>query len=159
MRLDWQFIRAVMGSSIAIYCIFKVSNWIIGTESANIILSSMGASAILLFYLPKGELSQPWPVFGGHISSALIGVSCAHIFAEPAIAASIAVGLAIIIMHYLRCLHPPGGATALTAIIGGESVQQLGYQFVIAPVLLNVLIILLINWIFNKLVYTNVSST
>lgn len=140
---------AAIGGSIAIYCVFSISTWFVGNHSASIILASMGASAVLLFSMPNGALSTPWAVFGGHISSALIGVSCATVFTEQTIAASIAIGLSIMVMQYLRCMHPPGGATALAAIIGGESVRQLGYQFVITPVLLNVVIILLINWIFK----------
>ena len=34
------------------------------------------------------------------------------------IAAAASVGLAIGVMYYARCLHPPGGATALSAVIG-----------------------------------------
>jgi CBS-domain-containing membrane protein len=38
-------------------------------------------------------------------------------------AAGLAVGLAIFFMERLGCLHPPGGATALVAIIGGKKVH------------------------------------
>jgi hypothetical protein len=52
-------------------------------------------------------------------------------------------------MYYLRCIHPPGGATALSAVMSGESVHALGYQFVITPVLLNALVILAVAVLFN----------
>jgi CBS-domain-containing membrane protein len=52
-------------------------------------------------------------------------------------------------MHYLNCLHPPGGATALSAVIGGQAVHQLGYQYLLTPVLLNVVTLLLIAIVFN----------
>jgi CBS-domain-containing membrane protein len=109
----------------------------------------MGASAVLLFAVPHGALSQPWNVFGGHILSALIGVSCALVLSNEVVAASAAVGIAVGVMHYLRCIHPPGGATALAAVIGGEATHALGYQFVITPVLLNVLVMLLVAVAFN----------
>ncbi len=73
-------------------------------------------------------------------------------FARKLIAASAAVGLAIGAMSYFRCIHPPGGATALTAVIGGESTRLLGYQFVLAPVLLNALILLGMAVLFNNFV-------
>ena len=109
----------------------------------------MGASAVLLFAVPHGALSQPWNVFGGHVLSAIIGVSCAMLFSNEIIAASAAVGIAIGVMHYLRCIHPPGGATALAAVIGGEATHALGYQFVITPVLINALVMLAVAVAFN----------
>jgi CBS-domain-containing membrane protein len=111
----------------------------------------MGASAVLLFAVPHGQLSQPWAVLGGHVISAIIGVTCALVIANEILAASAAVGIAIGAMYYLGCIHPPGGATALSAVVGGETVHALGYQFVITPVLINVVIILVIAVAFNYL--------
>ena len=86
--------------------------------------------------------SQPWALIGGHLVSALIGVTCALYVPNSFVAAALAVGLAIGAMHVLRCIHPPGGATALTAVIGGPVVHALGFQFLLSPVLFNVVIIL-----------------
>lgn len=72
----------------------------------------MCASAVLVFGVPQGPLSQPWAVFAGHMVSAVIAVSCAKFILDIFIAASVAVGLAIGVMHYIRAIHPPGGATA-----------------------------------------------
>lgn len=115
----------------------------LGTQGAVLLVASMGASAVLLFAVPHGALSQPWPLLGGHFISAVIGVACAQGISSPLIAAPLAVALAIAAMHYLRCIHPPGGATAITAVIGGTQVHALGYQFVLTPVLLNAAIMLL----------------
>ncbi|BCN94207.1 hypothetical protein THMIRHAM_19920 [Thiomicrorhabdus immobilis] len=115
------------------------------------IIASMGASAVLLFAVPNGPLSQPWPVFGGHLFAAFIGVSCALLIQDPLLAASSAVGLTIGVMYYLNCIHPPGGATALTAVVGGETIHQMGYQFLLTPVLLNIISILMIAVLFNAL--------
>lgn len=118
------------------------------TGSASII-ASMGSSAVLLFAVPHGPLSQPWSVFGGHLVSAIVGVTCVKLIPAPMLAAALAVALAIGAMHYLRCVHPPGGATALGAVVGGDAVHQLGYQFVITPVMLNATTILLVALLFN----------
>jgi CBS-domain-containing membrane protein len=109
----------------------------------------MGASAVLLFAVPHGALSQPWPVLGGHVISALIGVSCAKFIPLPLLAAAFSVALAIGAMHYLNCIHPPGGATALSAVIGGDAIHQLGFQYVLTPVLLNTIIVLIVAILFN----------
>lgn len=101
------------------------------------LVASMGASAVLLFAVPHGQLSQPWPVLAGHVVSATIGVACAKWIAPVEVAAACAVGLSIGAMHGLKCIHPPGGATALTAVLGGPAVQALGFQFVLLPVAAN----------------------
>ena len=81
--------------------------------------------------------------------SVVIGVTCAQYVPNIMLAASLAVGLAIGVMYFLRCLHAPGGATAISVVIGGEPTQTLGYQLVVTPVLLNVLIILTVAFLFN----------
>jgi CBS-domain-containing membrane protein len=113
------------------------------------LIASMGASAVLLFAVPHGQLSQPWPVFAGQIFSAAIGVTCAKLIPYTPLAAACAVGLAIGVMHQFKCIHPPGGATALTAVIGGQSVQELGYGFVWSPVTLNAAVIVAVAVLFN----------
>ena len=109
----------------------------------------MGASAVLLFAVPHGPLSQPWSLIGGHLVSAAIGVSCAKFIPDIFIAAPLAVGLAVGIMYYLHCIHPPGGATALSAVVGGSAVHELGYQFILTPVLINVIAIISVAISFN----------
>ncbi len=115
----------------------------LATLAVVLVAASMGSSAVLLFALPHSASSQPWPVFGGHLVSALVGVACTRWFGAGALGAGAAVGLAIGAMHYLRCIHPPGGATALTAVVGGPVVHGLGYQFVVTPILVNVVLLLL----------------
>lgn len=139
------------GGALVIFCIFVITRASLGPGGTLLIVPSMGASAVLLFAVPHGALSQPWNVFGGHVISALVGVSCALAIPNEIIAASLAVGLAIGAMHYLRCIHPPGGATALAGVIGGDLTHALGYQFVITPVLINVLIMLTVAVAFNYL--------
>ena len=140
---------SALGSFVAIFSIFTISNWHLGSTDVLLLVPSMGASAVLLFAVPHGALSQPWNVLGGHLVSALIGVTCYLLVPHLFTAASAAVGLATGAMYYLRCIHPPGGATALVAVIGGETTHALGYQFVITPVLENVVIMLVVAFVFN----------
>jgi CBS-domain-containing membrane protein len=134
---------STVGGIIGIFLILVVSWRVLGNkDAALLIVGSMGASAVLVFAVPHGPLSQPWALIGGHTVSALVGVSCALLVPDLYLAAALAVGLAIGAMHYLRCIHPPGGATAISAVIGGPAVHALGYQYLFTPVLLNVAIIL-----------------
>jgi len=137
------------GGLTGILGVMLISQAYLGLSGSAGLVASMGASAVLLFAVPHGPLSQPWAVFGGHLVSATIGVACARLNADPVIASALAVALAISAMYYLRCIHPPGGATALTAVAGGNAVHALGFHYVLTPVLLNVLVILLIALLFN----------
>jgi CBS-domain-containing membrane protein len=142
-------VLSAIGGFLGIYGILQISAVFVGPLAATLIVASMGASAVLLFAVPHGPLSQPWPVIGGHLVSAVIGVCCAKLVPDTLLAAALAVALAIGVMHYLRCIHPPGGASALAAVVGGDSVHALGFQFVITPVLLNVLVIVAVAVLFN----------
>jgi CBS domain-containing membrane protein len=115
------------------------------------VVASMGASAVLFFAAPHSPLAQPWAFVGGHLVSALIGVTCYKLIPDTYAAAAAAVALAIVAMHFLHCLHPPGGATALVAVAGGTSIHQLGYGYVLTPVALNVALFLGLALVVNNL--------
>lgn len=115
-----------------------------------IIVASMGASAVILFIIPHSPLAQPWPFFGGQLISAIIGVACAQWFTGIAIASACAVGGSISAMLLLRCLHPPGAATALAPVLAGELIKSVGYGFVLMPVGLNAAIMLIMAIVINR---------
>ncbi len=139
------------GGFCGILGVYFVSDALMDAQGAAMIVASMGASAVLLFAVPHSALAQPWNVVAGHLLSAIIGVSCAYFISDTLIAAALSVGCAIAVMHYLRCIHPPGGATALSAVIGGPAAQAMGYGYVLQPVLINTIVILCIAILFNAL--------
>lgn len=142
---------AAIGGFVAIAAVYATSRALLGASASLIMLFSMGSTAAMLFAVPHGTLSQPWPLFGGHLVSGLIGVACLLWVPDPLLAGSLATGLSLGAMHYLRCLHPPAGATTLAAALGGDTVRALGFGFVLAPLMLNVLIIFIIAVAFNAL--------
>ena len=142
---------ASLGGLIGITLISIISYQVTGASGAALIVPSMGASAVLVFAVPHGKLSQPWALIGGNLISAVAGVTCYKLVPDLFLAAGLAVGLAIGLMHLFRCIHPPGGATALAAVIGGPAINSLGYGYVLAPILLNVSIIFIVAILFNNL--------
>jgi CBS domain-containing membrane protein len=140
-----------LGGFIGILLILVITRQFVEAGDAGLIVASLGASAVLLFAVPHGPLSQPWALGCGHLVSALIGVSCYLLIPDLYIAAAAAVGLAITAMYYLRCIHPPGGATALTAVVAGSGVHSLGYLYLVTPVLINVAVIFTVAIVFNYL--------
>lgn len=140
---------AALGGGLSILILVLTASWVLPGEDVACVIASMGASAVLLFGVPHGSLSQPWPVVAGHCISAFIGVVCARHVPQAHLAAACAVGLSIAAMQQLRCIHPPGGATAFTAVMGGQAVHELGYQFVLMPVLANALLMVLLAVVIN----------
>lgn len=140
--------KEILASSLSAFAGILVlagaSYWFVSGAEYLFLVASMGASAVLLFAAPASQMAQPWPLIGGHVVSALVGVSAYQYAPYSFLAPAIAIAVAIAIMHYLRCLHPPGGATALLAVIGGEQIQNLGYVFVITPILLNACLMLIL---------------
>lgn len=143
-----KFISA-LGGFLSIIAIIIISQYFLGQNHYWLLVPSMGASAVLLFAVPHGPLSQPWPLIAGNTVSATIGVTCGLLISDMPIAIASAVGLSILSMYYLNCIHPPGGATALSAVMATETIHSLGYQFIITPVLLNALSIFIIAVVFN----------
>lgn len=114
------------------------------------LVAPMGASAVLIFAVPASPMAQPWPVIGGNIISALVGIAVARIVPDQMLAAGLAAGLAIAIMSVFRCLHPPGGAAAVTAVLGGAAVADMGWSFALVPVGLNALLMAAAAWVFHR---------
>ncbi|MBI5462195.1 MAG: HPP family protein [Gammaproteobacteria bacterium] len=138
-----------LGGLLGILAVAWICSAVTAGRDLPYLVASMGASAVLLFAAPHGKFSQPWSVFGGHVISALIGVACARWVTYVPMAAALAVGLTIVAMHYLRCIHPPSGGTALVAVFGSAQIHALGYGYAIMPVGLNVLVLLTMAMLLN----------
>lgn len=150
-HIDGSIGLAAGSALLGIGLVAMVSQWILDGTAAPFLIASLGASSVLLFVVPSSPMSKPWPFVGGHLVSSFIGVACYQLTPHIETAAPLAIGLAILAMYYLRCLHPPGGAVALIAVLGGDSVHDLGFQFVLAPVALNVAILLTAAALFWRL--------
>lgn len=131
-------LRLVAGALIGIFLTGLLCHLVGGTAAANLpwLVAPLGASAVLVFAVPASPMAQPWPVVGGNTLSALVGIAGVHgvhLLGSPELAAALAVATAIALMLALRCLHPPGGATALMMVLGGISDPVFAFY----PVLLN----------------------
>lgn len=136
------------GGFLGVLLTIVLCSYVLGAD-VYFVVASLGASAVLVFALPHVNVTQPWSLVGGQVVSALVGVTCARYIPDVAVAASAAVGLAILFMYYLGCIHPPGGATALAAVIGGPELKAMGYHFVVMPILLNAVVILILAIVIN----------
>ena len=140
------------GSCLTIALIALLERLTTGNMGFPLLIGSFGASAVLAFGAIDSPLAQPRNLVGGHVVSALVGVSCASLFPDAAgLAACLAVVTAIACMHLSKTLHPPGGATALIAVMGGDNIRALGYGYVLAPCLAGALLMLGMALVVNNL--------
>ena len=144
---------SAFGGFLGIYAVYEVGHFEqFHMEDTLFLVGSFGATAVLIYGVPKSPYAQPRNLLVGHTLSAVVGVSCAlFLSAYPAIAAALAVSLAIALMHITNSIHPPGGATALIAVIGSENIHQMGYWYVISPILSGAVVMLLVALFVNNL--------
>lgn len=128
-----------------------ISLTLAGPAGLPFLVASMGAAAVLVFAMPQSPVSQPFPVIAGHLVAATLGVACAKAIDDPVVASAAAVALALGGMIMLRCTHPPGGAAALGAVVGGPAIHDLGWLYVLIPVALNAIILVLLAIAFNRI--------
>ena len=147
-ELLWSWIGAVIGIGICGY----LSSTYFEPRDLTLLIGSFGASAVLVYSAIKSPLAQPRNLVGGHIVSGLIGAASYQLFGGTLwIAAAMAVSLAIVAMLATRTLHPPGGATALIAVIGGAKIHNLGYLYAFFPAGTGAVILLTVALIVNNL--------
>lgn len=111
------------------------------------IIASIGASAYIVFVLPSSPLAQPWAVIAGSFFSALVALTATYFFQDKVFLIPLSVGLAILVMFVMRCLHPPAAALALLIPLNGFT----DFHFLLFPVLANVVLLVLVGAIYNSL--------
>jgi CBS domain-containing membrane protein len=122
--------------------------WLIA--SYPMLTASMGASTVIVFFTPNSPMAQPWPLVGGQLVSLVIGLACGHFVSDMAFASAYAVAGSVFAMLILRCLHPPGAASALAPIISGKVIETSSYTDVLIAMSLNVTIMLLSAVVINR---------
>lgn len=144
----WSWIGSFSGLAAVTLIHYKI----LDETGLLLIIGSFGASAVLIYGAIRSPLAQPRNLLGGHILSAIIGVTAFQwLGGQPWLAAAVAVSISIAVMHLTMTLHPPGGATALIAVIGDESVHQLGYLYVVIPTALGAIVMLIVALIINNI--------
>lgn len=147
-EIAWSWIGAFLGIAAVSYANYNI----LEETDLVMVIGSFGASAVLLYGAIKSPLAQPRNLIGGHIISAIIGVTCYKIFpSQMWLASSLAVATSIAVMHATKTLHPPGGATSLIAVIGSSKIHSLGYLYAIIPVGLGAVIMLIVALLVNNI--------
>jgi CBS domain-containing membrane protein len=137
-----------IGAAIGMAITWLICDWALDS-TAPIVVMSMGASAVLLFATPTSPLAQPLPVVAAHTLGAAVGVAAAQTIDNTALAVGVAVGVTAGAIIRLGITHPPSGGTALSAVVGGQAITDLGWEFIWRPVLLNAVILIVLAVLIN----------
>lgn len=144
----WSFLGSFFGIGIIAF----IQSVFLTNNDNLLLIGSFGASSVLIYGVIQSPLAQPRNLIGGHVVSAIIGVTVFQFLPNIVwVTAPLAVSLSIIAMQYTKTLHPPGGATALIAVTGSEKIKELGYLYILFPVLTGVIILLLVALIINNM--------
>lgn len=147
-----EHIYSFVGSFIGIAILAFIQSKTLADIDSIFLIGSFGASSVLIFGAVQSPLAQPRNLVGGHVISAIIGVTIYKTLPNVLwLTAPLAVSLSIVMMQLTKTLHPPGGAAALIAIIGTDKVKQLGYLYVLSPVLTGTLLLLVVALVFNNI--------
>lgn len=144
----WAFLGSFIGIGILAY----LQSQTLPQSDVVYLIGSFGASSVLVYGVIQSPLAQPRNLIGGHLISAIIGVTVYQFVPDLVwITAPLAVSLSIVFMQMTKTLHPPGGATALIAVTGSNEIKNMGYWYVLSPVLSGVLILLAVALVFNNM--------
>jgi CBS-domain-containing membrane protein len=147
-EIIWSWVGAFIGVATVSFIHFNL----VSETDLVMVIGSFGASAVLIYGAINSPLAQPRNLIGGHIFSAVIGVTSYRLFSPHLwIASAISVATAIAVMQLTDTVHPPGGATALIAVIGSNKIHDLGYFYAVLPVGLGAVIMLIVALIVNRL--------
>jgi CBS domain-containing membrane protein len=148
VRVSWiERLRSACGAFLGLLCTILIGQFLgkfVGVDEW--FMASLGASSLLIFVLPSSPMAQPWAVIGGNVLSAIVGITCSHVFDNPAFALPIAASLAILIMFLFRCLHPPA-AVALIAVMGHIT----SYRYAFFPVMIDSVVLCMFAALYNSL--------
>lgn len=130
----------------------SLSRLILGTEHMLPLIASAGASAALLFAVPASPMAQPRALIGGSLIATAVGLACSYV-GDPILACALAAGVAILLMGLTRCLHPPGGAVAMTVVLNAPAFHAAGAAFLFELILLNSIVLVGAAAAYHRLIF------
>lgn len=136
------YLRGALGGVLGIALAVLATRLLPAGWQGAMLLAPVGASAVLVLALPASPLAQPWPVLGGSLLSAVMGLLVHKALPDPLIAVPLALGLALAGMSLARCLHPPGGACAVLGAMGSVAF--------LPPLAVNLIGLLIAGWLWNN---------
>ncbi|MDH4549208.1 MULTISPECIES: HPP family protein [Pseudomonas] len=145
-----EWLRAGIGALLGLFLAGWLTSMAYGPGIALHLLGPLAASAVLVFAVHSGPLAQPWPVLGSYALAGAVGLAMRQGFGPELWVAAAALGISLLVMCLLRCLHPPGGGVAVSAVLADSGLTAMG-DHLLEPVLLNALVLVVVAMVYNRL--------
>ena len=142
--------RSLLGAFLGMSLVGLVAQLGLHDTSMTLVIGAFGATAVLLYAAPLSPFAQPWNVLVGHVASALVGVAVFRLLGANWFSAALAVTLAIATMQLTSSIHPPGGASALIAVLGAPDIHGLGFGYALFPVGAGALLLIAVAYVTNN---------
>ncbi|BDB19783.1 hypothetical protein cym2001_31480 [Pseudomonas sp. CYM-20-01] len=122
---EWS--RAAIGMALGTLFSVWLCSQVFGMDVALHLLGPLGASAVLLFAVSSGALAQPWSIIGSYLCAGVIALLVTRVLGPSLGCACLAAGMTVVLMCWLRCLHPPAGGLAMTLVLADPASAALGW--------------------------------
>lgn len=144
-----EWLRALCGAALAMLLVSWLSSMLYGREVALHLMGPFAASAVLLFAVSSGALSQPWSIIGSYLVASLSAVLVCQVASHSVAMAVVSLALTLFGMCLLRCLHPPAAAMAMTLGLAEDQLATMQWS-VLWPVMLDATVLLACAWAYNN---------
>ena len=147
------------GVLITLLCLSSLSKRTVDETDGRyfLMLGSFGALMALLFGAPNSPLAQPRNAILGCTLSGSISILFYYLsgpeflgFLPRWLAQAFAPAAAIAISQRVNLLHPPAGAAALIFISGNDKIIDLGWMYLVLPLLAGNCLCVLVASVFNN---------
>ena len=146
MKIKKKFEPIVLGIS-ASFVISILAFLTLETSAGIWIMFSFGATVFLVFALHDLETAQPKNIFFGHLVSVIIGVVINKTLGFSFYSLGLSVGLAVVLMIYLKILHPPAASNPLIVLF-----TDLSFDYILFPVIVGTITIIITSVLINRLI-------
>ena len=145
-----EWLRVSIGAALGLLLALLAGQQLFPTIHLSHLFGPFAASAVLLFAVPSGALAQPWSLLASYLLITVLAITIVLFLGNSIPACALVLGLGLLGMSILRCLHPPAGALSLCILLSEELVRQQGYMLVI-PVMSMAGVLLLCALLYNNL--------
>lgn len=111
------------------------------------LIFSFGSTTLIVLVFYESEFAQPPNIFFGHLLGIIVGIIFNKFFGISFITLGLSVGTTIMLMMYLKIIHPPAAANPLIALFADVSLN-----YIIFPVLTGSVLIIFLTVLINKFI-------
>ncbi|MFC6338701.1 HPP family protein [Pseudomonas sp. CCM 7891] len=130
---EWS--RAALGMALGTAFSVWACAQVFGMDVALHLIGPLGASAVLLFAVSSGALAQPWSIIGSYLCAGVVALLVARVLGRTLESACLAAAITVILICWLRCLHPPAGGLAMSLVLADPASIALGWHELAAVML------------------------